>query len=97
MTTDALREVAALVGLILGILTLFGLVWKMSALATKLSLSIATLQVEVKEVQEMREHLQKLPLIERRLEQAEKFMSSFPRALREERDREMRLSKGDFK
>lgn len=101
MSSEAVRELAALIGLLIGIGTLAGLVWKMSSLATQLRLSIAHLEVKLASTEKMSERLGDIPLIEQRLGQLEKFVSTFPRQMREEREREreweFRKSQGDFK
>jgi len=75
-------------GLILGCVTLATLVWKMGATNALFTESVKALNKEVSELKEIRKDVQLIPLLLQRVEQLEKFTSSFPRQLRDQRDAE---------
>lgn len=90
---------ATSIGMLIGIATLAGLVWRMGALTATMSTTVESMKAEISELKGMRKELGVIPALVLRIEQLEKFTSSFPRALREEREREERVirrSQGDF-
>lgn len=76
------------IGLILGLatlaITLAGLLWRMSALTTTLTLTIKDLKEEVEELKKQRAALEAVPTLLTRVGQLEEALASITRTLRGE-------------
>ena len=86
------------IGMLVGSVTLGGLIWRMSATNTLILASVDMLKNEIAELKAIRAEVQAIPLIGQRVEQLEKFMSSFPKRLQDQQDRDakIRKSQGGF-
>lgn len=88
------------IGMLVGCVTLGGLIWRMSATNTLILASVEMLKNEITELKAIRTEVQAIPLLGQRVEQLEKFMSTFPKKIQEQADRDaklaMRKSQGGF-
>ncbi len=60
------------VGLLVGIATLGGLIWKMGATTARFESAVTRLREEVDDLRSMRKTLEQLPLLAQRVEQVER-------------------------
>jgi hypothetical protein len=78
--------------MLVGVTTLGGIVWRMSATSAQLRLTLDSLGREVAELKRVRERVDTLPTLIQRVDTLERFQSRFPREFREQLDREERAS-----